>query len=177
MPGKLKEETIMPTGLKTILEDIASAIAADPDLAAARFDAGCELVGVHEVDVRVNDQLIKADQPPALGGGNAGPKPVEFALAALGSCQAMTYRIWSEKLGIRFDEITIEVEGDLNIQGILGLRDGTRPGFGDVSLNVRISGPEPRERYEELRRAVNSHCPVLDVFTAPVPVTTTMSVN
>ena len=167
----------MPTDLKIILDDTASAIAADPGLAAARFDADCELVGVHEVDVRVNDQLIKADQPPAFGGGNVGPKPVEFALAALGSCQAMTYRIWSERLGIRFDEIKVEVEGGLDIQGILGLRDGTRPGFGDVSVKVRISGPEPRERYEELRRAVNMHCPVLDVFTTPVPVTTTMSAS
>lgn len=42
---------------------------------------------------------------------------------------------------------------------------------------VRISGPEPRERYEELRQAVNDHCPVLDVFTHTVPVTTEMSVR
>ena len=167
----------MPTGLKTILDNTASAIAGNPSLAAARFDADCELVGVHEVDVRVNNQLIKADQPPALGGSNAGPKPVELALAALGSCQAMTYRIWSEKLGIRFDDIKVEVDGGLDVQGILGLRDGARPGFSDVSVNVRISGPEPRERYEELQRAVNSHCPVLDIFTAPVPVATTMSAS
>ena len=167
----------MPTDLKTILDGTASAIAADPGLGVARFDADCELVGVHEVDIQVNGQLIKADQPSAFGGKDAGPKPTEFALAALGSCQAMTYRIWSERLGIRFDEIKVEVEGALDVQGILGLRDGVRPGFGDVSVNVRISGPEPRERYEELRRTVNGHCPVLDVFTTPVPVTTTMSVS
>ena len=89
----------------------------------------------------------------------------------------MTYRIWSEKLGIRFDDIKVEVDGGLDVQGILGLRDGARPGFADVSVNVHISGPEPRERYEELQQAVNSHCPVLDIFTAPVPVTTTMSAS
>jgi OsmC-like protein len=79
------------------------------------------------VDVRLEEEVIKADQPPALGGKDAGPKPVEFALAALGSCQAMTYRFWSEKLGIRFDDIRVDVEGDLDVQGILGLRDGVRP--------------------------------------------------
>jgi uncharacterized OsmC-like protein len=167
----------MPNDLKTILDRTGSAIAGDPSLAAARVHAGCELVGVHEVDVRLDGEVIKADQPPAFGGKDAGPKPVEFALAALGSCQAMTYRIWSEKLGIPFDDITVDVEGGLDVQGILGLRDEVRPGFGAVSVNVQISGPEPRERYEELRRAVNSHCPVLDVFTTPVPVTTTISVS
>ena len=136
----------MPTGLKTILANTASGIAGNPGLAAARFDAEYELVGVHEVDVRVNNQLIKADQPPALDGSNAGPEPVEYALAALGSCQAMTYRIWSEKLGIHFDNIKVEVEGGLDVQGFLGLRDGARPGFADMSMNVHISGPELHQR-------------------------------
>ena len=71
----------MATDLKTILDDTASAIAADPSLAAARLNADCELVGVTEVDVRLDNQVIKSDQPPGLGGRDAGPKPVEFALA------------------------------------------------------------------------------------------------
>ncbi len=167
----------MPNDLKTILDRTASAIAGDPSLAAARITAGCELVDVTEVDVRLDNQVLKSDQPPALGGKDAGPKPVEYALAALGSCQAMTYRFWSEKLGIRIDDIKVDVEGDLDVHGILGLREGVRPGFGDVSVIVHISGPEPRQRYEELQRAVDTHCPVLDIFTAPVPVTTTMSVR
>jgi putative redox protein len=167
----------MPADLKAILDDTASAIAGDRSLAAVRLSADCELVGVHEVDVRLDNQVVKADQPAALGGNDAGPKPVELALAALGSRQAMTYRFWSEKLGIRIDDIRVGVEGDLDVRGILGLREEVRPGFGDVSVNVHISGPEPRERYEELQRAVNNHCPVLDVFTTPVPVTTTMSLG
>lgn len=167
----------MSSDLKRILDDTATAIAGDPSLAAVRFNADCELVGVTEVDVRLPDRVVKADQPPALGGNDVGPKPVELALAALGSCQVMTYRFWSEKLGIRVDDISVEVQGDLDVQGIFGLQDGVRPGFGDVRVNVHVSGPEPRERYQELHRAVNDHCPVLDVFRAPVPVTTAMSVN
>ena len=167
----------MATDLKAILDHTASAIASDPGLAAVRLNAACELTGVTEVYVRLGNQVIKADQPPALGGQDAGPKPVEFALAALGSCQAMTYRFWSEKLGIRIDDIKVDIEGDLDVQGILGLRDGVRPGFAGVNVKVHISGPEPRQRYEQLHQAVNSHCPVLDIFTAPVPVTTAISVN
>ena len=163
------------TSLKTILEDTASAITGDPGLAAVRFAADCKLVGVTEVDVRLHNRVVKADQPPVLGGNDVGPKPVEIALAALGSCQAMTYRFWSEKLGIHIDKLTIDVQGDLDLHGIFGLRDGVRPGFGNVSVNVRITGPETPERYEELRQAVNNHCPVLDVFTNPVSVTTAMA--
>lgn len=164
--------------LSTILEQTASAITDDPSLAAMRFDADCRLVGLHEVVIRLpEDRSVTSDQPPMLGGADAGPKPVEFALAALGSCQAQTYRIWAAKLGIRFDTLEVELQGDVDAQGIFGLSDAVRPGFGAVRMSVRIGGPEPAERYEELRRAVDDHCPVLDVFTNPVPVTTAFSVR
>lgn len=167
----------MPSDLKTILEDSASVIAADPSLAAARLAANCTLMGVHEVEVRLNDQVVKSDQSPMLGGNGRGPTPVQLALAALGSCQAQTYRFWSEKLGIRIDDVAVDIQADLDVQGVFGLRDGVRAGFGDVTVTVHIGGPEPLERYEQLRRAVDDHCPVLDIFTNPVPVTTSMTVG
>lgn len=165
------------TDLKSILDGTAAAIAGDPTLAAVSISADCALVGVHEVDVQLNDRMVKSDQPPVLGGEGLAPNPVEIALAALGSCQAQTYRFWSEKLGIRIDDVSVDIQGDLDIQGIFGLRDGVRPGFSEVRMNVQLTGPESSERYEELRRAVNDHCPVLDVFANPVPVSSTMSVD
>src|SRR5215210_8718288 len=149
------------TDVNALLQGTASAIAADPSLAAVSVTAECALIGVHEVDVQLNDQVVKSDQPPMLGGAGLGPNPVQIALAALGACQAQTYRFWSEKLGIRIDDVTVDIEGALDIQGIFGLRDGVRPGFSGVNVTVELSGPEPHERYEELQRAVNDHCPVL----------------
>ncbi len=165
------------TDVKTLLQGTASAIAADPSMAVVSVTADCALIGVHEVDVQLNDQVIKCDQPPMLGGDGLAPNPVQIALAALGACQAQTYRFWSEKLGIRLDDVTVDIKGALDIQGIFGLRDGVRPGFSDVTVTVALSGPEPRERYEELRRAVDEHCPVLDLFASPVTVTTALSVR
>jgi hypothetical protein len=64
------------TGLKTILDDTASAITDDPSLAAVRFTAGCDLVGVTEVDVRLlHDRVVKADQPPYSAETTSGPNP------------------------------------------------------------------------------------------------------
>ncbi len=59
------------------------------------------------------------------------------------------------------------------MRGFFGLDDAVRPGFGAVRLRVRLLGPEPAERYAELHRAVEEHCPVLDLFANPTPVTTT----
>jgi hypothetical protein len=35
---------------------------------------------------------------------------VEYALAALGSCQAITYRVWAAQLGIKLDKVEIGIE-------------------------------------------------------------------
>jgi hypothetical protein len=35
---------------------------------------------------------------------------------------------------------------------------------------VTVAGPESAERYAELAAAVDAHCPVLDLFQNPVPV-------
>jgi len=46
-----------------------------------------------------------------------------------------------------------------------------RPGFTAVRVEVSVTGPESAERYAELATAVDEHCPVLDLFKNPVPVT------
>src|ERR1039457_1221657 len=86
-----------------------------------------------------------------------------------------TYRFWAEQLGIEFDTLTVQVEGDLDIRGFFGFDDSVRPGFSAVRVEVTVTGPETPERYRELAAAVDQHCPVLDLFANPVPVTRTLA--
>ena len=95
-----------------------------------------------EVEVRTATHAFTVDEPPALGGGGTAPNPVEYALASLGSCQAITYRFWAEHLGVAFDKLTVTVEGDLDIRRFLGVDESVRPGFSAVRVRVGITGPE-----------------------------------
>jgi uncharacterized OsmC-like protein len=137
----------------------------------------CDLVGPTDVRVRVGKQIVDVDEPRAFGGGGTAPTPGQYALAALGSCEAITFRYWSDKLGIRIDELHVDVRGELDLRGFVGLAGGVRAGFSAVWLTVKVSGPDAIERYDELRRAVDEHCPVLDVFANPVPVTTLIELS
>ena len=110
------------------------------------------------------------DEPAALAGDDVAASPVEFALGALISCQIVVYRLYAQALGIRVDDIEIDAEGDLDAQKLFGIDESVRPGFGAVRLDIRITGPESEERYQELRAAVDEHCPVLDLFANPTPV-------
>ena len=99
---------------------------------------------------------------------------MEYYLASLLSCQVVTYRVWAEKLGIVVDDIKAKAEGDLDVRGFFGFDDDVRPGFGEVRVVVTVTGPETRERYEELQQAVDDHCPVLDLTRNPTPIHTVL---
>jgi uncharacterized OsmC-like protein len=144
---------------------------ADPTQAQIRFRAHHDLTGPTEVTVRVGSgHRFTVDEPKTLGGGDTAPNPVEYALAALGSCQAITYRVWANKLGVKLDKVDVEIEGDIDLRGFLGVDDQVRPGFNAVRIRVHLTGPDSPSRYKELAEVVDAHCPVLDVFRNPVPV-------
>lgn len=125
--------------------------------------------------IRAGKHEFWVDEPAALAGDDVAASPVEVALGALISCQVVVYRLYSQVLGIPFDEISVSAAGDLDAAKLFSKDEGARPGFTEVRLAVEITGPENQERYEELRRAVDEHCPVLDLFSNPTPVTSTVS--
>jgi uncharacterized OsmC-like protein len=135
------------------------------------------LVGPTAVDLHARDHELKVDEPASLAGANSSANPVEYALAALASCQAITYRFWAAKLGIELDGLEVVAEGDLDLQGFFGLDAGVRPGFTRIRLDVTPTGPESAERYRELADAVDAHCPVLDLFASPTPVERRLAVS
>lgn len=164
--------TTRDTELTGIVEATAEAVARDAGTARAHFRAtgdGGDGVRSH---IRIGDHQLVADEPPALGGEGAAPNPVEYALAGLLSCQVVTYRFHAARLGIPLDEVHIDVEGDLDVRGFFGIDDAVRPGFGEVRLVVDLRGPASPEDYRRLRETVDAHCPVLDLFRNPTPVTT-----
>ena len=163
--------------LTEVIDGTRSAVSSNPANASVSFAARHDLVpGTNtQVQVSIRDHEVTVDEPTALGGGDTAANPVEYALASLGSCQVITYQFWAARLGIRLDSVTVHVDGDLDLHGFFGFDDTTRAGFGDVRVRVELSGPETAERYEELKRQVDDHCPVLDLFRNPTPTKTELA--
>jgi uncharacterized OsmC-like protein len=154
----------------TLIAETRQAFADDAAKAHVVLSAQGTLVGVTEVDVRTGAHNFRADEPRSIGGGGAAASPVQYALASLGSCQVITYRFWAAHLGVTLDSVTVRVEGDLDLRGFFGVDDEVRAGFTAIRVEVTVAGPESAERYAELAAAVDAHCPVLDLFQNPVPV-------
>ena len=156
--------------VRAAVEAVRQAVEAEPARAVARLRTEAQLVGVTEVSVRMGAHQVTVDEPKSVGGSGVAANPIQLALAALGSCQAITYRFWADILGLRLDGVTVRVEGDVDLRGFLGFEPHVRPGLASVQCLVTLEGPEDPDRYQELTAAVDAHCPVLDIFSHPVPV-------
>ena len=166
--------TTSTTELGAIVSATSAAVTDNPGNAQVVFRGSARAEGAVGSKVSLGSYTVHVDEPPALGGANTAPNPVEYYLAALISCQVVTYRFWADRLDMVVDDISAHAEGDLDVRGFFGFDDGVRAGFSAVRVNIRVTGPETRERYEELQAAVDAHCPVLDLTANPTPVSTTL---
>jgi uncharacterized OsmC-like protein len=169
--------TASVTSLNAITDATRAAVADNPAAAAVVFKASARPEGTVGSEITLGKYRVHVDEPPALGGQNTAPNPVEYYLASLLSCQVVTYRFWAERLGIQVDALSASAEGDLDVRGFFGLDDNVRPGFQQIRVTVNVSGPETAERYQELQDAVDAHCPVLDLTTGTTPVHTQLNVG
>jgi uncharacterized OsmC-like protein len=58
---------------------------------------------------------------PKLLGNNEGANPVEFLLHALAGCVTTTLVLHTAARGIAIQKLSTELEGDLDVRGLLGL--------------------------------------------------------
>lgn len=160
------------------------AIQQDPALARFQFRAHSEwqgggkslttidsLHGAGQEHARPRPFELRGDEPAVLLGGDTAPNAVETVLSALASCITVGYVYNAAARGITIESLTFDLEGDLDLQGFLGLSDTVRPGFGDIRLTYHVKADAPRAQLEELCDYVQRTSPVLDIIRNPVPVT------
>ena len=164
---------IEPISLPEVIEDIR----VNPQHGLLTLAASGEILEGVSVRAEARQHQLALDEPMMLGGTDTGPNPVEAVLAALGACQAITYRVWAAMLGVQLDGIRFETEGDIDLNGFFGLNDTVRPGLQRIRHRVVLIGPESEERYHELAATVDRHCPVLDIVANGLPVERVLDVR
>lgn len=167
----------MSTSQKQLISDLQATFRSNPDSAKTIFRSRSRLRQGFRSEVELREHRVVVDEPAALGGTDSGPNPVELILAALGTCQEITYRAYATALGIEVESVAVELEGDLDLRGFLAVAPSVRPGYEQIRGTVRIASSASAEQLERLRDVVNAHCPVLDILRNDVPVELQLSIN
>ncbi|MDT7798933.1 MAG: putative redox protein [Actinomycetota bacterium] len=65
--------------------------------------------GTYTQQVSTAGHTLLVDEPVSVGGADAGPNPYELLLASLGSCTAITLRMYADRKGIPLTGATIRL--------------------------------------------------------------------
>lgn len=163
--------------LKHTLEQAIESFKNNPQSAKVIFRAQTYLVNGVLTNATIRKFNLNVDEPKELGGTDIAPNPVELLLAALGTCQEIVYSAYAAILGIELDSVSVDVKGELDLQGLFALGENINPGFQNIEYTTEIISPESREKLDNLVALVESHCPVLDTLTRSINVKGRVKIN
>ena len=146
------------------------AVASDRTKGATVWSATVDWKGAFRSEARVRDFApLASDEPTGLGGTDTAPNPVEQLLGALGNCLAVGYAANATALGIEIDDLTINVEGDLDLASFLGIEPG-HAGFETIRATVHIESAAPEGEILQLHERVTQSSPVGHTLAQGIPV-------
>ena len=133
-----------------------------------------DFFGVGEERNHERSWVFDADHPAVLVGRDNGPTPVEFVLHALAACLTAGLANIAAARGVTLTEVRSTVEGDIDLNGILGLDPGVRNGYEQITVRFTVKGDAPAEKLRELVEQSRARSAVYDIITNQVPVTITV---
>lgn len=115
----------------------------------------------YRTEVTVRQHAFVVDEPPEVGGADAGPTPFEMVCTALASCTTITVRMYADRKGWPLEEIDARVEhARVPVE-----RDGVTANLDRFTVTLGLSG-----NLDEAQRArlteIASRCPVHRLLVA-----------
>jgi uncharacterized OsmC-like protein len=164
----------VPTLFATI-----DAVKASPEIADFRFRARNVWVGgTHsrtaiqgfygagqEDTSRTEPFTYDADHPAVLVGRNHAATPVEFLLHAIAACLTAGLANIAAARGVTLHRVESTVEGDIDLQGILGLSGDVRNGYQRIRVSFVVDGDATPAELAALVEQSRRRSAVYDVLT------------
>jgi len=150
---------------------------APPVTADARDSTGVVTVretrqGRLQQEITTGAHRFLADEPVAAGGGDSGPNPYDFLLAALGACTAMTLRLYAERKALRLDRVTVRLR-HAKIHAADCESCETKEGKIDrIEREIALEGELDAEQRARLLEIADK-CPIHRTLTSEVEIATT----
>jgi uncharacterized OsmC-like protein len=155
-----------------------------PAAAAFTWRAGCEWVnGTHSQTTiqkffGVGDEqshneafVLDTDHPEIFASEDNGVTPVEMVLAGLAGCLTAGVASVAQNRGIQLKSVKATLEGDMNLQGILGIDADVRNGFSGITVRYEIDADATDAEIKAVVAQSQKRSAVYDVITNPTNVT------
>jgi putative redox protein len=141
---------------------------------AARYDArmaNTRTVSVqigekgYRSTIRIGEHELIADEPTELGGDDAGPGPYDLLLAALGTCKAITLRMYADRKGWFLGGVNLTLKhGHVHAKDCEDCESDSGK-LDEITVEVELLGDLTDEQRERLLEIADK-CPVHRTLTS-----------
>lgn len=116
-------------------------------------------LGRYQQEIIAGEHRFIGDEPPALGGTDAGPAPFDYLLAALGACTSITLRMYAERKGLPLTHVNVELRHDrIEVDGQPRER---------IQRAIRLSG-DLDETQRQRMLEIAARCPIARTLSQPL---------
>jgi SAM-dependent methyltransferase/uncharacterized OsmC-like protein len=148
---------------------------ADPAAARVTLAASATLGEGVSCSVRTGRAIAEAGLHPATGGDGSMLCSGDMLLEALAACAGVTLRAVALSIGIPVASGRVQVEGDLDFRGTLGVGREAPVGFSAVRVRFELETTADDEELATLLRLTERYCVVYQSLAQGLPVTATIA--
>jgi uncharacterized OsmC-like protein len=127
--------------------------------------------GLGEEQNRPREHRFDGDHPELFAAEDKGATPTEVLLVALASCLTAGVATVAQHRDIQLRSGRATVEGDMDMQGILGIDPDVRNGYSNIKVTYAIDADATPEDIEALVAQSQKRSAVYDIVTNPTNVT------
>lgn len=124
-----------------------------------------------KIESRIGNHTLFVDQPKTGGGEDAGPTPLEYLFLSLAGCIATIARIAAKQKRITLRGMDVKVEGELDVEGLMGRSADGHSGFSGITVRVKLDADLSQAEKEAFLHEVDKRCPVSDNLHNVTPMT------
>jgi len=119
----------------------------------------------YRTEIRASGHTVIADEPKEVGGKDEGMNPNELLLASLGTCTAMTLRMYADRKEWPVNRICV----DLTMDSVKGNEQQTT----FIKRHIKIDGDITDEQRRRMLQIADS-CPLHKIMTNPIVITSNL---
>ncbi len=126
--------------------------------------------------VEVGDKILETQAHSGVGGPGTAACSGDLLLGALAACAQLTCQLVATAMGIPFEHIRVEVEGEMDLSGTLGISKEVPVGFQNIHARFDIKAPDATpEQLAALKEKTEQYCVVMQTLTTPPRIRTSWS--
>jgi|SRR5690606_28961672 putative redox protein len=113
----------------------------------------------YKTEIHVDQHVVLSDEPEDVGGTDLGPSPTELLMSSLGTCKAITVRMYADRKQWALDGVDIHVS--------IGAQEGELQKTTFIKCHIRLYGDLDEMQKKRLFQ-IAEKCPVHKILSNPI---------